>query len=121
MSHQTRIDTQTATKENEPIWGDLMQPNQSKCRVLFNNIQGLAQNGKVGNILEIGQATKDNNVSILGMCGTNKDWRCQGTKWEITQHFRKFWSDSVYSVSSSMERFGKAHQPGGTMTVVGGA
>jgi hypothetical protein len=105
--------------DRESLWGDMMVAGKNQCRVLFNNVQGLTTANAGIEISEIGKEVMENEVTILGMCETNRNWRDKRSKNEIKRRFRDFWKMTSMAVSSSTEHGDRFYQPGGTMTVVG--
>jgi hypothetical protein len=103
----------------ETLWGDRMVRGKEQCRVLFNNVQGLSTAYNRIEISEIGKEVMDNEVTILGMCETNRNWQDRRSTNEIKRRFRDFWKMTHIAVSSSTEHTDRPFQPGGTMTVVG--
>jgi hypothetical protein len=61
----------------------------------------------------------ENEVTILGMCETNRNWHDTRAKNEVTRRFREFWKMTHIATSSSTEHTDRPYQPGGTMTIVG--
>jgi hypothetical protein len=112
--------SQTETdKSCETLWGDRMINGKEQCRVVFNNVQGLSTAYEGIEISEIGKEVMQNEVTILGMCETNRNWRDGRSTNEIKRRFRDFWRMTHIAVSSSTEHTDKPYQPGGTMTVIG--
>jgi hypothetical protein len=101
------------------LWGDTMNARTKQCRVVFNNVQGISMAHEGIEISEIGKEVMENDVTILGMCETNRNWRDERAKYEVKRRFREFWLMTSIAVSSSTEHGDRPFQPGGTMTVVG--
>ena len=121
---QTRFNEQA--QEDEMIenlpWGDstLQEPEDDCVRFYFINKNGLSSNNNFEEILEIGQATTNIGVSILGMAETNKDWSRPGLQTQSARAWRKFFGPSSWLTASSGELTGEDYQPGGVGLVVGG-
>lgn len=121
---QLEIEMGKSNKGNEALqkgtlWGDAMTKRTKQCRVVFNNVQGISTAHDGIEISEIGKEVMENDVTILGMCETNRNWRDERAKNEVKRRFREFWLMTSMAVSSSTEHGDRPFQPGGTMTVVG--
>jgi hypothetical protein len=101
------------------LWGDMMMGGKDQCRIVFNNVQGLATVNSGIEISEIGKEVIENEVTILAMSETNRNWRSTRVANDIKRRFRDFWKMTCIAMSSSTEHGGRVYQPGGTMTVVG--
>jgi hypothetical protein len=113
------IDRMNAELEKGALWGDAMTTATNQCRVVFNNVQGISTAHDGIEISKIGKEVMESEVTILGMCETNRNWRDGRSRNEIKRRFREFWLMTSIAVSSSTEHGDRPYQPGGTMTVVG--
>jgi hypothetical protein len=85
------------------LWGDPMIARTRQCRVVFNNVQGISTAHDGIEISEIGKEVMENDVTILGMCETNRNRRDEQAKYEVKRRFREFWLMTSIAVSSSTE------------------
>jgi hypothetical protein len=112
-------DNSNGQHEDSLLWGDMMVTGKKHCRIVFNNVQGLVTANNGIEISEIGKEVMANEVTILGMSETNRNWRNTRFANDVKRRFRDFWKMTCIAMSSSTEHGGRIYQPGGTMTVVG--
>jgi hypothetical protein len=99
MSFQMQLEIEKGKSNERPdeeankgaLWGDEMTARTEQCRVVFNNVQGISTACEGIEISEIGKEVMENDVTILGMCETNRNWRDERSASEIKRRFREFW------------------------------